>query len=279
MGRPARLAVPHLPRGRCRLSLNNGERTPAVFGIVCGSGAYHYTQCPVPRRSHDHRRGFVQPVQGAIIYFGASDLHTNTRHNNAILAGIVKALTIDGIRSGGALAMAGKLEGWRQFPLEQGNEDSFAYFYILHVFNLLGDPETQIYACTPEPFDINYPASLTVGQTLVPVTVGPMARPSPTPSSRCAPPARRHRRRHDGRPGPGLPAGGIRRCHHARGTHGLARRLLPGRIDIPVENQAFDPCITAITWTAGADNLPNPGEARASRSTCRTPAPRPSTPR
>ena len=249
-------------RAEDALSLNNGERTPAVFGIVCGSGAYHYTSAQCLGEVMTTGVGSFNQSQGAIIYFGASDLHTNTRHNNAILAGIVKALTIDGIRSGGALAMAGKLEGWRQFPLEQGNEDSYAYFYILYVFNLLGDPETQIYACTPEPFDINYPASLTVGQTVVPVTVAHNGAPVPgaVVSVRAAGSADISVAMTDAQGQVFLPAAFAAATTTAELTVWRAG-FFQARIDIPVANQAFDPCITAITWTAGADNLPNPGES------------------
>ncbi|MDD5088904.1 MAG: C25 family cysteine peptidase, partial [bacterium] len=124
--------------------LQNGRRLPAFYSIVCGTGNFAYTGGPCLGEELTTGVGTPTQPQGAITFFGASDLATNTRHNNAILAGILEAQLEQGVRGAGALVLAGKLEGWRQFPLERpGSARPFAYYYILHVFNLLGDPELQ----------------------------------------------------------------------------------------------------------------------------------------
>ncbi len=243
--------------------LNNGERTPAVFSIVCGSAAFHYGSGQCFGEVFTTGMGSFNESKGAIIYFGATDLHTNTRHNNAILAGIINALTIDGIRSAGALAMAGKLEGWRQFPREQGGENSLAYYYVLHVFNLLGDPETQIYAGTPRSFtDIAVHSNLTVGQSQAPISVWSSTAPVAdavvtlrlTGSDDVAVGMT------DAEGNVMLPTNFTDTATPVQITVWKAG-YFQSLLTLPVESRAFDPKITAVNWTAGADNLPNPGES------------------
>lgn len=230
---------------------------PAVFGVVCGSGDFVATQCM--GEVWTTGVGTVSDPNGAIIYYGASDLHTNTRHNNAMLAGIIRALQ-DGIRSGAALALAGKMEVYRQFPLELGDE-GFVHFYGFHVFNLLGDPETQIYFCTPGELHISHDP-LSPGQNLANFTI---------------------------RDGGNLPVAnaivtlraGTSEYNIAGGlTNEMGEIALPADLAAGVEAQMyawkagyfsaeatqsissdpFDPRITSVTWDAGSDNLPNPGE-------------------
>jgi hypothetical protein len=240
--------------------LNNVYRTPAVFGIVCGSGNFGFGN-PCLGEEFTTGVGTVTQPKGAIIFFGASDLHTNTRHNNAILGGIIQAL-MSGIRSAGALQMAGKLEAWRQFPLEQiGGENSTAYYYILGVFNLLGDPEVQIYICQPGTMSVDAPAQLSVGQTLVPVTVTSGGQPlaGVVVTLRFAGSETIAVERTDAAGHVYLSADfsqtGTAQLTVWKSTYFLQR------IDIPVGSAGFDPKITALNWTAGGDNLPNPGES------------------
>ncbi len=246
------------------LSLANGRRLPAVFGIVCGSGNFAYFGGQCLGETFTTGAGTPTQPKGAITFFGATDLHTNTRHNNAILAGITQAMMDNGIRSAGALAMAGKLEGWRQFQRERSlmasQCPSPAVYYILHVFNLLGDPELQIYFGVPSTMDVQSAATLTQGETLVPIIV----QSGGFPVSDAMVTLRQQgsetiaRTRTDVAGNAVLPAN-FTSTGTAQLTVWKSRHFLVSR-DIPIVSGDFDPKITQVNWSAGADNLPNPGE-------------------
>lgn len=240
--------------------LNNYRRTPAVFAIVCGSGNFGFTNGPCLGQEFTTGVGSVSQPKGAIIFIGASDLHTNTRQNNANLSGIIEAMMEGGVRSGGALLVAGKLEGWRQYPHEQGHP-SPAYYYILHVFNLLGDPETQIYVCTPGTLSITNPGQLTVGQTLVPITVQSGGQPVPDAvvTLRTAGSTNVASVMTDGSGQAYVPASFTVGDTAAELTVWKARYFMRW-ITIPIGRTGFDPKITAVNWSDSNDNLPNPGE-------------------
>ena len=243
--------------------LTNGRRTPAVFSLVCGAGDFAAFSGPCHGEVFTTGLGTPNEVRGAVNYIGASDLHTNTRHNNAILAGIVQALTRSEVRGAGALLLAGKLEGWRQFPLEhEPGEDALAYFYVLHVFNLLGDPEMQILTCQPASFTLTHPSSLSVGETLVDVEV--TAGGSPVSGAvvtlRGSDVYQVSAERTDAIGHAYLPISFVTWDGLAQLTVWKSGFFLK-QVDIPVVNTAFDPKIETVNWSAGEDNLPNPGES------------------
>ena len=239
--------------------LHNGRRMPAVFGIVCGSGNFAYAGGQCLGETFTTGTGTPSEPQGGIVYLGASDLHTNTRHNNAILAGMIEAMLDHGVRGAGALLVAGKLEGWRQFPLEQTGS-MFAWFYVLHVFNLLGDPELQLQICQPGSLSATILAPRTVGTTLLPVTVTSNALPveGAVVTLRAPGADTVSARRTDAAGQVWLPANFT--------TAGVAQltvwksRYVTELTDILVTAESYDPKIAAVNWSAGGDNLPNPGE-------------------
>lgn len=241
--------------------LQNGRRLPAFYSIVCGSGNFAYASSPCLGEKLTTGVGTPTQPQGAITFLGASDLHTNTRHNNALLAGIIEAQLEQGVRGAGALAIAGKLEGWRQFPLERpGSSRPYAYYYILHVFSLLGDPELQTYLCTPSALTLTHASSLSQGETLVHVNVqsdGMPVNDAVVTIKRLGTTNASTVRTN---------ANGDAWVPVSFATTGTAQltvwksRHFMRLADIPIVNTEFDPTISSVNWTAGADNLPNPGE-------------------
>ncbi|MCC6477170.1 hypothetical protein IT157_08955, partial [bacterium] len=152
------------------MTLQTGRRHPAVFGIVCGSGDFTYPSGPCLGEVFTTVLGTVPNPNGAIVFVGATDLHTNTRHNNAILAQMLESMIVRDIRSTGALLAAGKLEVYRQFPLER-DSTGLVNYYAYHIYNVLGDPELPIYFCQPSSFNVTYPGTLPQGASVVDVTV------------------------------------------------------------------------------------------------------------
>jgi hypothetical protein len=239
--------------------LHNGRRMPAVFGIVCGSGNFAFSSGPCLGETFTTGTGTPSQPQGGIIYIGASDLHTNTRHNNAILAGIIEAMLDYDVRSAGAVLIAGKLEGWREFPLEQTGS-MLAWFYVLHVFNLLGDPEIQLQICQPGSLSATLLAPTTVGTTLLPVTVTSNGQPVEGAVVTLRAPAADtvSARRTDAAGQVWLPAN-----FTAPGVAQLTvwkSGYITDLRDTVVTVGSYEPKITAVNWSAGGDDLPNPGE-------------------
>ncbi|MBU0690855.1 T9SS type A sorting domain-containing protein [bacterium] len=238
------------------MEMNVETRHPAVFGIVCGSGDFEASPCMGELWTTGV--GTVPSPNGAIIFFGASDLHTNTRHNNAMLAGIIRALQ-DGVRSGGALAMAGKLEVFKQFPLELDVE-GLVHFYGFHVFNLLGDPETQIYFCTPGALALSHDP-LSPGQNLVTLTVrdeatAPVANAAVTLRNGDSQDIACGMTNEQGEvtlPAD-LAAGGEAQMYAWKAGY------FSDDVSQSIAATAFDPYIATVEWDAGPDDLPNPGE-------------------
>ncbi|MCB9367465.1 MAG: T9SS type A sorting domain-containing protein [Calditrichaeota bacterium] len=151
-------------------NINVGGRFPAVWGIVCGSGNFAYPGGPSLGEEFTTGLGTPSAPNGAIVFFGASDLHTNTKHNNAMLAAMAQGMLVDGMRANGPLALAGKLEVYRQYPLERAPGDQ-VHFYGFHVFNILGDPEVPLYFCEPGNLTAAVVGSVTQGQNVVTVNV------------------------------------------------------------------------------------------------------------
>jgi len=150
--------------------INVGTKFPAVWGIVCGSGNFAFGSGPCFGEKWTTGLGTPSAPNGAIVYFGASDLHTNTKHNNAMLAAMAEGMIIEGNRSSGALSLAGKLEVYRQYPLERAPGEE-VHFYGFHVFNVLGDPETPLYFCEPHHLEVTGQSGLTRGSRFLNVTV------------------------------------------------------------------------------------------------------------
>lgn len=163
-----------------------GRKYPSVWGIVCGSGDFGHDGGPCLGEKFI-TLGTASDPDGAIVFFGASDVHTNTKHNNAMFAAMLEGMQYENIRSTGALALAGKLEVYRQYPLERfdnvGVCPSTVHFYGFHVFNVLGDPEVPVMYGEPKEFNVNPQATLTRGETYFNVTVTEEGTGQPVPNA------------------------------------------------------------------------------------------------
>jgi hypothetical protein len=248
---------PLVTKGEVHNEIQCGRKNPALFSIVCGTGDFAWSDPVSFGEEWVFNLGSVSASNGAIVFFGASDVHTNTRHNNAILAGMIDAMKASGERSTGPLAITGKMEAYRQFPLEH---DSWIPYFVFHVFNILGDPETQLTICQPGTMDVAYPPSLTRGTEVVDFTVTSGGQPIENAVVTL-------RAGHAGTV--------VRTLTDASGHAWLATDLsldtvaqvtvwkdmyFLREIDIPVNSSPYDPSITSINWQDGNDNLPNPGE-------------------
>ncbi len=156
-------------------NIQTGRQTPALFSIVCGSGDFGHPSVNPCFGEKLVRMGSPNQPNGVIAFYGASDLHTNTRHNNAILAGLTQGMRFDGLRSMGAISLAGELELFRSFPNEAGDGDMVEFYF--DVFNILGDPETHLWLGDPKSFDVDAPATVGTGARHIAVGVSSESLP------------------------------------------------------------------------------------------------------
>jgi hypothetical protein len=241
--------------------INVGRKFPAIWGVVCGSGNYGYGsgQC-FGERWTTGMGGGLNP-NGAIVYYGASDLHTNTKHNNAMLAAMCEGMIIEGVRSTGALAQAGKMEVYRQYPLER-DLNGLVHYYGFHVFNILGDPEIPLYFCEPSDLVVDVQENLEHGTGIIHVNVTNQQTGLPVENAIVA-------LRRD----PGEEATTV--ATNAAGDAWIPAYLVGrGRVELTVWKHSYflkqqylnvaslprDPWVGSINYNAGADNMPNPGE-------------------
>ncbi len=242
--------------------VNVGTKFPAVWGIVCGSGNFGFTSGPCFGETWITGLGTATDPDGAIVFLGASDLHTNTRHNNAMLAAMAEGMIVDGNRSTGGLALAGKLEVYRQYPLERP-AGGLVEFYGFHVFNILGDPEVPLYFCLPHDLDVQVPQVLSRGQTWVDVHVtdGNTGQPVPRAIVGIRPGAgeRSWTAVTDGSGNCAVPVNltGTTTAQLTVWKHTYFMEMA----DVAVgPSDAADPMVAEPVFTAGDDGLPNPGE-------------------
>lgn len=146
-----------------------GRQMPVLFSIVCASGDFGNTSANPCFGEKFLRMGSPNQPNGIIGFFGASDLHTNTRQNNAILAGCIEGMRFGSLKSFGAITLAGELEMWRSFPDQTGDEDMVEFYF--DVFNVLGDPETHLWLGEPLSLEVSAPANVGTGENWIPVTV------------------------------------------------------------------------------------------------------------
>lgn len=152
--------------------LNNGPLLPVMTFFVCNSGDFGNDAVNPGFGEYTIDRGRRNTPAGALAFYGPSDLHTSTRYNNPMLAGYYSALMYRNIRTLGPLTLAAKIEVWRGFPHKRtmGGDDNFVDFYF-HAYNILGDPEVNIYFDPPFINSADFPEEIPIGSTHIPFRV------------------------------------------------------------------------------------------------------------
>lgn len=144
--------------------LNNAPYSPIITSIVCNTGDFANTVDPVFGEQW-MRLGTPANPKGAAGFFGPSDLHTSTKYNNSICAGFYEGLLVEGIHDLGAAAYRGKMQLYRGFPLERGDEQWVEFYF--HVYNILGDPSTEIRTKRPLEPNVDLPDEFAEGATTI----------------------------------------------------------------------------------------------------------------
>ncbi len=150
-------------------NLSNGSKTPVVVSMVCNTGDFGNASVNPCFGEAWLRAGTPVNYIGGVAFFGPSDLHTNTKWNNALYAGFFEGLLEENLYRIGQSSLRSKFELYYGFPENTGTGD-FAEFYF-HVYNILGDPELAIWTMIPSEIELDVADQLLPGKQQVTATV------------------------------------------------------------------------------------------------------------
>jgi len=158
---------PHYPRFHKEDldELLNEPLLPVFTLFNCNSADFDnndHTQC---FGEYAITRGTRRIPQGALVSYGLSYLHGRTRYNNAALAGFYHGLLSENLRVMGQLCLMSKLAIYAGFPRERASGGSVEFFF--HTYNILGDPEVNLYLDPPYILEVDHPDILHFGDSFV----------------------------------------------------------------------------------------------------------------
>ena len=148
-----------------------GAKTPVITSVVCGGGNFAAGADDPCFGEVWTRIGTFSVPNGAVAFFGPSELYTHTQFNNVIDIGIYSGIFDQGLTTLGEALWNGKLELWRNyhqntyFPFGQTPE-----FYH-HIYNLLGDPGMQLWTAVPQNLSVEHIDTLVSGDNFTSVAV------------------------------------------------------------------------------------------------------------
>jgi len=149
--------------------LDNGPLLPIFTFFVCNVGDFDNRYHRICFGEYSLLKGTRRSPKVALAFYGPSDLYTQTMFNNPMLAGFYAALLYKNIRVFGSLTLSAKMEIWRSFPHKQRPGDLVEFY--THVYNILGDPEVNLYLDPPYRLIVDHPNQLWVGDTYTLFTV------------------------------------------------------------------------------------------------------------
>ena len=145
--------------------LTNGWKLFICGSFVCQTGNYG-GNC---LGEEILRTGTPNSGNGAVAFYGPSDLHTNTNYNNSVSTGFCEGFLELGMSSFGAAAFHSKQSVYEGFPLERDEEHLVPFYF--RVYNCLGDPEMWMWRAIPLTLTMDCPSSVPQGTASIDVTV------------------------------------------------------------------------------------------------------------
>ncbi|MFH1862149.1 MAG: C25 family cysteine peptidase, partial [bacterium] len=145
---------------------------PVIVSIVCKTGDFGNLITEPCFGETWIRTGTPANLKGGVAFYGPSDLHTNTKWNNALYAGFFEGLLEENLYRIGQAVVRSKFELYYGFPENTGTGD-YSEFYF-HVYNILGDPELAIWTDTPDTITLIVPTQIQPGQQQIEATVTKM---------------------------------------------------------------------------------------------------------
>lgn len=154
------------------MALQNGWKLPVVMSFVCRNNDFGHQAGQCFGEVWTNAGSQTEP-KGAVAFLGNSHPWSHTRFNDAQAFGTFNAIHAGHARSLAQVMDAGKYENLVQFPgqiyYDEYRSSAVEFYYF--IYNLLGDPEMDIWLGAPVDIAVGHPASLHVGTDLVEVSV------------------------------------------------------------------------------------------------------------
>lgn len=162
---PPNFTVENIP------GVENGAKTPIVMSFVCLNGDFAAAE---PCFGEVFlRQGTAESPKGAVAFIGNGEHWSHTRYNDAMAISYFEMFPDPAIRDLGQLGLAGRLRFMDYFPHEisaaEFGEESVEFYF--HIYNLLGDPELNVWKGAPRDLDVAYAADLPGAAGRLDVTV------------------------------------------------------------------------------------------------------------
>ncbi|MCF7810514.1 hypothetical protein K9N50_05960, partial [bacterium] len=145
--------------------LSNDEMLPFVIFATCNTGDYSdrmYGNSYI-------ERFLLNPNGGAIGAVGAAGA-TFVSYNNLMLAGIIGGIFISDVTTQGWALMCGKVELYRNYAgldeiAHEVNHNELSWITSTNIYNLMGDPATDLFTDQPRQLVVEHPETIHAGQT------------------------------------------------------------------------------------------------------------------
>ncbi|KPK66318.1 hypothetical protein AMJ82_11905 [candidate division TA06 bacterium SM23_40] len=156
-------------------ALTNGWKQPLMTSIVCSSGNFDSSTDPCLGEAWI-RYGTTSNPKGGPAFFGPSEYWTHTKWNNSIDSGIYWGIFDDALPTFAQAMFRGKIELYNNFPnnINPGGQVEFYW----HVYNVLGDPEINMWTAVPDEMTGDHAASLALGTNFLTLDVEAGTRPA-----------------------------------------------------------------------------------------------------
>jgi hypothetical protein len=141
-------------------NVDNGDMTPVLMSFVCLNGNFADDE---PCFGEVFlRQGTPTEAKGIVAFIGNGEHWSHTRYNDAMAISYFEVFPDPGITDLGMMTLAGRLRFMAYFPHElsadEFGEESVEFYF--HIYNLLGDPELNMWKGTPTDLSIVYPEAI-----------------------------------------------------------------------------------------------------------------------
>ncbi len=152
-------------------AVENGLMTPLVMSFVCLNGNYADDD-PCFGEAFT-RLGTAENPRGAVAFIGNGEHWSHTRYNDAMAISFFERMVEDNITDLGSMLIASKLRFHDYFPMEMEfavhGEESVEFY--CHIYNLLGDPELNLWKQQPTEMSVDFPFDIYSGATVLELPV------------------------------------------------------------------------------------------------------------
>ncbi|MBD3168764.1 MAG: T9SS type A sorting domain-containing protein [candidate division Zixibacteria bacterium] len=138
----------------CR-NLNNGRKYAYMTAVTCAVGDFEYDEglCEVWLTAGQEK--------GGIAFTGNANWNGHSKWTNSIDAGIYWGLFEDSLLTTAQSLLNGKMTLYAAFPMDRAPEGQCEFYF--NTYNMVGDPELNLFTGQPGIFDTDYPSTVSTG--------------------------------------------------------------------------------------------------------------------